>query len=99
MKLAFVRRYARHFQLDVQVKLAVPLKHSQRETNKQNSAFASIHSRGFSDYILWESNRVLKDTWGQEHKSAELGQNPQVPQGHFQSRHLKNLGKWYPKII
>lgn len=79
------------FQLDVQVKLAMPLKHSQRETNKQNSAFASIHSHGFSDYILWESNHVLKDTWGPERKSVELGQNPPGPTRPFSKQTLKEL--------
>lgn len=91
MKLAFVRCYAPHFQLDVQVKLAMSLKHSQRETNKQNSAFASIHSRGFSNYILWESNHILKDTWGQEHKPTELGQNPPGPTRPFPKQTLKEL--------
>lgn len=89
MKLAFVRCFARYFQQAGQVKLAFEA--STKRNNHPNLCLC-IHPLPWFSLITFFGKAILKDTRGQEHKFTKLGQKtPQVPQGHFQSRHLKEL--------
>lgn len=87
MKLAFVRCFARYFQQAGQVKLAF-----EAATNNHPNLCLYIHPHPWFSLITFFGEAILKDTRGQEHKFTEFrAKTPQVPQGHFQSRHLKEL--------